>query len=106
MTAFRRLMTLGYQSLTPVEKAELKGIALKFLMAIVTATGLLTYFVVVPAISQITGVVPPATDTTTVVKAFEPGNGFDVGDYCLNRAVHVTIKQIPGAEVLGTVREA
>lgn len=90
MSTVRRFFALAFASLTPVERGELKSILIKLALGFVTATGLLTYFVVVPAVSKTTGVVPPETGGTTITTvAREPGVSYNVAAFCADPATAV-----------------
>lgn len=61
MSTITRAFALAFHALTPAERSELKRLVSKLLLAVVAATGLLTWFVVVPAMNQAGGPTPPTT---------------------------------------------
>lgn len=61
MNAVSRFLTLAFSSLTLEERKELKRLLVKMALAVAAGTGLLTWFVVVPAMNQAGAPTPPTT---------------------------------------------
>lgn len=98
-----RFFELAFRALSPEEQAELKRLIVKMLMGIVAATGLLTWFVVVPALNQAGAPTPPTTAADEVnVVARAPGTDPKFAlNFCNDPATTVSRPRFPVPEASG-----
>lgn len=100
-----RFVELAFRALSPTEQAELKRLVLKMALAVVAGTGLLTWFVVVPAMNQVGAPTPPTTAASEVnVVARAPGTdpAFAL-NFCKDPATVVTRPRFPVPEQNGAL---
>lgn len=105
MSTAIRFFELAFHALTPTEQAELKRLLLKMAMALVAGTGLLTWFVIVPALNQVGAPTPPTTAASEVnVVARAPGTdpAFAL-NFCNDPATQVTRPRFPVPEQNGAL---
>lgn len=102
MNALARAVELAFHALTPTEQAELRRLLFKMALALVAATGLLTWFVVVPSMNQAGGPTPPTTASDEVhIVARAPGPGYNVKAFCDDPATKVAPPLFPVGEDIG-----
>lgn len=98
-----RFFELAFRALSPDEQAELKRLAIKMLLGIVAGTGLLTWFVVVPALNQAGAPTPPTTASDEInVVARAPGTDPKFAlNFCNDPATVVQRPRFPVPEASG-----
>lgn len=103
MSTAIRFIELAFRALTPEERAEFKRLLIKIAMALVGATGLLTWFVVVPALNQAGAPTPPTTASTEInVVARAPGTDSKFAlNFCNDPATTVARPRFPVPEASG-----
>lgn len=103
MSTAIRFFELAFHALTPAEQAELKRLIVKMVMAIIGATGLFTWFVVVPALNTAGAPTPPTTAADEVnIVARAPGTDPKFAlNFCNDPATTVSRPRFPVPEAAG-----